>query len=186
MGALRAARAARELVGAPRVHVVSPDPVLAGTLARWLDGWGARVAVEADVGRIVPSAGADDVADVVLLDARRCEDALLAGLAALKRAAPGVEVILLTLPGQVATSIAAMRAGASRELPAPFDLGALRDAVSAALRRRRKRLGARRPSLLERFERAMTAATFAQAGDFETARELLAGEGPRGRRGTGR
>lgn len=187
MGALRAARGpAREPDGAPRVHVVSPDPGFSGKIARWLHGWGACVAVESDLARITPSAAADEPADVVLLDVRRREDALLAWLDALKRARPDVEVILLTLPGQVAISIAAMRAGASSELSAPFDLATLRAAVSTALRRRRKRLGAGRPSLLERFQRAMTAATFAQAGEFDTARELLAGEPPgrRGPRGT--
>ncbi len=184
MPALRAPRTpGREPDVTPRVHVVSPDPGFSGKIARWLHGWGACVAVESDL-RLTT---ADARADVVLLDVRRRDDALLAGLAALKRAQPGVEVILLNLPGQVAISIAAMRAGASSELSAPFDLAALRAEVSAALRRRRKRLGARRPSLLERFQRAMTAATFAQAGEFDTARELLDEEeppSPGARRGT--
>ncbi len=184
MSALRSARApAREPDGAPRVRVISPDLGLSGKLARWVQGWGASVAVESDVGRMTSSAAADEGVDVVLLDVRRREDPLLAWLAALKRARPGVEVILLTVPGQVAISIAAMRAGASSELSAPFDLATLRAAVAAALRRRGKRLAARRPSLLERFQRAMTAATFAQAGEFDTARALLAEDDPPGRRG---
>jgi DNA-binding response OmpR family regulator len=179
MPALRRPRApAREPDGAPRVHVVSPDPGLSGKLARRLQGWGASVAVETDPSRMSPSAAADERADVVLLDVRRHADALLAWLAALKRAQPRAEVVLLTVPGQVAISIAAMRAGASSELSAPFDLAALRAAVAAGLRRRGKRLAAPRPSLLERFQRAMTAATFAQAGEFDTARELLADEAP--------
>jgi DNA-binding NtrC family response regulator len=184
---MRAARtaavAAPERDGTPRVHVVSPDPAFSGTIAQWLHGWGACVAVERDATRITPSVAADERLDVVLLDVRRCEDALLAWLAALKRAEPAIEIILLGLPGQVAISIAAMRAGASSELSAPFDLATLRAAVSAALRRRRKRLDARRPSLLERFQRALSAATFAQAGEFETAREILAEGEPTPRRG---
>jgi DNA-binding NtrC family response regulator len=187
-GALRSSsRPARERGGAPRVHVVSPDPGFSGKGARRLQGWGASVAVDRDLARLTaPAPGAQP--DVVLLDVRREDDALLGGLALLKRAQPGVEVILLNLPGQVGISIAAMRAGASSELPAPVDLAALHATVSASLRRRGKRLRARRPSLLERFQRAMTAATFAQAGEFETARELLDEEqdppprgGPRGR-----
>ncbi|HET8539929.1 MAG TPA: hypothetical protein VFL83_08660 [Anaeromyxobacter sp.] len=163
---------------APRVRVVSADPAFAGSIHPWLHGWGLSVAVEGDFTRITPALAAEERLDVVLLDVRRCDDALLAWLAALKRALPAVEVLLLGLPGQVAISIAAMRAGASAELSAPFDVATLRAAVSAALRRRRKRLDARRPSLLERFQRAMSAATFAQAGEFETARDLLAeGEG---------
>ncbi len=182
MRAMRSARAVPpEAEGAPRVLVVSPDLAFSGKLGRWLRGWGASVAVEGDAPRVAPSAAAS--ADVVLLDVRHGDDALLAWLGALKRARPGVEVILLNAPGAVAISIAAMRAGASSELSAPLDVAALREAVGAALRRRGKRLGARRPSLLERFQRAMTAATFAQAGEFETARQLL-DEEPRGPDGT--
>jgi DNA-binding NtrC family response regulator len=164
---------------APRVRIVSPDPAFAESLGRRLEGWGLAVAVEADFRRVPPG---DDPDDLVLLDVRRCEDGLLGWLAALKRALPALEVVLLNLPGQVAVSIAAMQAGATGELSAPFDLAALRDAVSDALGRRRKRLGRARPSLLERFQRAMSAATFAQAGEFETARDLLAdGDEPRRR-----
>ncbi len=173
---------ARAPDGAPRVRVVSPDPRLSASIARWLRTWGASVAVESDV----VAATVDERLDVALVDVRRCDDALLARLAALKRARPALEVILLNLPGQVAVSIAAMRSGASSELTAPFDLATLRVAVSAALRRRRQRLGARRLTLLERFQRAMSAATFAQAGEFETAREILADGDPPAPRGRGR
>lgn len=166
----------------PRVHIVSPDAAFAGSIGQWLHGWGLSVGIESDFTRITPSMAADEQLDVVLLDVRRCDDALLGWLVTTKRALPALEVILLNLPGQVASSIAAMRAGASAEVSAPFDLATLRAAVSAALRRRRKRLDAARPSLLGRFQRAMTAVTFAQAGEFDTAREILAeGEGPRRR-----
>ena len=172
-------RACRGRTVAPRVHIVAGDVAFAGSLGQRLHEWGLSVAIESEFARVTPSVA--ERLDVVLLDVRRCEDGLLGWLSSLKRALPALEIILLTLRGQVATSIAAMSAGASTELSAPFDLGALRSAVSAALRRRRKRLDAARPSLLERFQRAMSAATFAQAGEFETAREILA-EGERSRR----
>lgn len=158
---------------AAQVRIVSPDPVLAGTLGARLEDWGLAVAVESDFTRLTPTLA--ERLDLVLLDVRRCEEELLGWLSALKQALPALEVILLNLPGQVPVSIAAMRAGATSELSAPFDLSALRDHVAAALRRRRKRLDGARPSLLERFHRAMSAATFAQAGEFDTARELLGG-----------
>jgi DNA-binding NtrC family response regulator len=165
-----------------RVRIVSPDSDFAEAVGRRLHGWGLSVAVESDFRRVAPPAEGDEQDDLVLLDVRRCDDGLLGWLSALKQALPALEVVLLNLPGQVAISIAAMRAGASSELSAPFDLAALRRVVSDALRRRRKRLEGARPSLLERFHRAMAAATFAQAGEFDTARELLADDEPPGRR----
>jgi DNA-binding NtrC family response regulator len=158
----------------PRIRIVSPDAAFADALGRRLCGWGLQVVLERDLAAIAPGEASGERVDVLLLDVRRREDGLVGRLAALKEASPALEVILLTLPGQVAISIAGMRAGASSELSAPFDLAALRGALSAALRRRNQRLPAPRPSLRERFERAMSAATFAQAGELETAREILA------------
>ncbi len=167
-----------------RIRIVSPDLAFAESLGQRLRGWGVSVAIESDFTQAIPSTAAGEQVDLVLLDVRRCDDGLLGWLSAIKRALPALEVILLNLPGQVAISIAAMRAGASAELSAPFDLATLRSAVSAALRRRKARLRRARPSLLERFERAMSAATFAQAGEFDTAREIFDDDDvprPRGR-----
>jgi DNA-binding NtrC family response regulator len=161
-----------------RVRIVSPDGAFADALGARLHGWGLSVAIEADFRRITP---AEERVDLVLLDVRGGGDGLVAWLAALKRALPALEVVVLGRPGQIAISIAAMRAGASSELSVPFDVDALRAAVSASLRRRSKRLAAR-PSLLARFQQAMSAATFAQAGEFETAREMLGDGGERRRR----
>lgn len=163
-----------------RIQIISPDAAFAGAIGQRLHCRGVSVAIETDFRRVTPVA-AEGRLDLVLLDIRRGEHALVGWLSAVKQAAPALEVILLNLPGQVAISIAAMQAGASTELCAPFDLATLQDAVSVALRRRKKRLDRARPSLLERFEQAMSAATFAQAGEFDTARELL-GEGGAPRR----
>jgi len=167
-----------------RIRIISPDAAFADSIGRRLHGWGGTVAIESDFTRVTPSVATDEQLDLLLLDVRRGEDALLGWLSAIKQALPALEVILLNVPGQVAISIAAMRAGASTELSAPFDLATLRSAVSAALRRRKKRLVQARPSLLERFERAMSAATFAQAGEFDAAREIFAGSGRPPRRDT--
>lgn len=163
-----------------RVHIVSPDVAFAGSIGSRLASWGLSVACESDFGRVTPSLVQQEQVDVILLDVRRPEGGILRWLSALKGALPSLEVILLGMAGEIGVSIEGMKAGASYELSVPFDTAALRNAVSSALRRRNKRLPAARPSLREMFERAMTAATFAQAGDFETARQILeeGGAGP--------
>ncbi len=152
---------------------MSGDAAFAESIGSRLELWGLSVAVESDLDRITPALVHEGHVDLVLLDVRRYEDHVLRWLSSIKQLVPALEVILLNVAGEIRVSIDCMRAGASQELSAPFDTAALRSAVSAALRRRKKRLAGARPSLLERFERAMSAATFAQAGEFETARELL-------------
>lgn len=164
------------------VQIVSPDPAFAESIGARVHRWGLSVVVESDPERIGPRGGSRGV-DVVLLDVRRPEDGVLGWLASLKRAFPALEVILLSAPRRVAVSIEGMRAGASDELSAPFDLAALRRSLFAALRRRKTRLGRARIALVERFERAMSAATFAEEGEHETAREILADDGTPGLRG---
>ncbi len=156
---------------------MSRDTAFAESIGTRLERWGLSVAVESDLERVTPALLDEGQVDVVLLDVRRHEDGVLRWLSSIKRIVPALEVILLNVAGEIRVSIEGMRAGASQELSAPLDIAALRSALSAALRRRKKRLGGVRPSLLERFERAMSAATFAQAGEFDTAREMLGEEG---------
>lgn len=165
-----------------RIRIVSPDAAFAGSIGSRLASWGLSVSCESDFGRITAPRVEDEQVDVILLDVRRPEGGVLGWLSALKGALPALEVILLGLAGQVGVSIEGMRAGASHELSVPLDTAALRRAVSDALRRRHKQLPVARPSLLERFQRAMAAATFAQAGEFETARQMLEEDGPPPRR----
>jgi DNA-binding NtrC family response regulator len=152
---------------------VSPDTAFAAALGGRLEGWGLSVALESDAALVTPSIVEGEQVDVVLLDVRRAEDGLLRWLAGIKQALPTLEVILLSLAGEVRTSMEGMRAGATAELPVPLDTAALQRTLSAALRRRHKRLVVGRPSILERFQRAMTAATFAQAGEFDAAVTFL-------------
>lgn len=165
-----------------RVQIVSPDPAFAESIAARVLRWGLSVTIESELARIGPSPGSQAM-EVVLLDVRRPEDGTIGWLASLKRAFPGLEVILLNHTGRVAVSIEGMRAGASDELSAPFDLTALRESLFAALRRRKSRLGRARTALALRFERAMSAAAFAEEGEHEAAREMLADPGRPRRRG---
>lgn len=160
-----------------RICLVSPDASFAASIRRRIERWGLSVTLESDLSRLTPALVAAEGMDVVLLAVRRNEERALRWLHATKRALPALDVILLNLAGEIAVSIDGMRAGASHELSGPLDLAALRRALTAALRRRKKRMRSARPPLLERFEQVMAAAAFAEAGEAETARELLEADG---------
>jgi len=157
----------------PRVCIVSPDAAFARSIGSRLEGWGHTVSLELDYRRVTPSFLEEERVDVVLLAVGSLEEGALRWLASVKQALPALEVVLLNLAGEVAISIEGMRAGASQELSAPFDLSKLRSALRAALRRRRKQAGRPRPSLSHRFGRAMAAAAFAEAGEPGTALQIL-------------
>ncbi len=156
-----------------RICIVSPDAAFAESIGSRLEGWGLSVAVESDCERVTPGRVDAEQVDVVLLAVGGHAEGPLRWLSCVKRALPALEVILLNLAGEIRVSIEGMRAGASHELSAPVDVAKLRGALAAALRRRKKRIGKAGPSLMKRFERAMSAATFAEAGEPETARRIL-------------
>lgn len=148
--------------------IVSNDAGFAETVKARLQGWNLAVALSGGSAGPLPL-GAE--AEIVLLDIRQDNREWLTGLLAIREKMPGAEVILINRPDNVPLSIAGMQAGAADELIAPFDTGTLQNTIFAALRRRKKRLG--KKSLFRRFGDAMAAATFAQAGEFDTAIAML-------------
>jgi DNA-binding NtrC family response regulator len=75
-----------------------------------------------------------------------------------KKAFPGVQIVMLTGHGSKKDEQEARRLGAFEYLRKPVSITDLMKTVSAAYK--------------SKFEDAMTAATFAEAGDFETARSF--------------
>lgn len=149
--------------------IVSSDTTFAETMQGLLQGWGMTVALTGD-----PTAATGAEAEIVLLDIRQASSEEVHPLLAIREKLPEAEVILINRPDNIPLSIAGMQAGAADELISPFDTGTLKNTISAALRRRKKRPG--KKSLFRRFGDAMAAATFAQAGEFDTAIALLDGE----------
>ena len=131
-----------------------------------LQDWGITVALSGE-SALPPTIRAE----IVLLDIRQASSAGPHPLLAIREKIPEAEVILINRPDNIPLSIAGMQAGATDELIAPFDTNSLRNSISAALGRRRKQQG--KKSLFRRFGDAMAAATFAQAGEFDTALSLL-------------
>ena len=149
--------------------IVSGDASFAETMQDLLQGWGMTVALSGE-SPPPPSVGTE----IVLLDIRQASSEAVHPLLAIREKMPEAEVILINRPDNIPLSIAGMQAGAADELIVPFDTSVLKNSISDALGRRKKRQG--KKSLFRRFGDAMAAATFAQAGEFDTALSLLNSE----------
>ena len=147
--------------------IVSSDMDFAETMKARLQGWDLAVALSG--GSALPPLEA--AVKIVLLDLRQDNDEGLALLLTIRERIPAAEIILIKRPDNIPLSIAGMQAGAADELIAPFDTSTLKNAIYAALRRSKKQQG--KKSLFQRFGEAMAAATFAQAGEFDTAIAML-------------
>ncbi|MHB8791691.1 MAG: hypothetical protein ACYDBT_17650 [Desulfobulbaceae bacterium] len=158
----------------PHIVFASRDAGLAQTACDRLRQWGLTVSIKADftLGGEMDLPGRDTA--VALLDIRGDITSALQWLRAAKKEQPGLEVLLINQSEHIEKSMAGMHAGASDELTLPLDLSELRRKIMAALLRWEKRSGRKRKkSLVLIFQEAMTAAAYAQAGDFDTAKELL-------------
>lgn len=144
--------------------IISNDEALFETLGGKLGTWGAR-AYHLDSGSSTPCL--KKPIDIILVDIRREHEESLLQLKAAQKRTPFAETILININGNINASMAGMRAGASDELTVPFDTEILRKKINAACGRSRKRQA--KQSLFSFFEKTMSAATFAQAGEFTTA-----------------
>lgn len=157
----------------PALLIVTADEVLFSTLGGKLREWGADVFHHApSETRAMPK----PAIDVILVDVRRHAAQALQFLGRILTEMPGAEAILINNNDNIGASMEGMRTGATDELLVPFDTRAVERAVNAACRRsalRRKKK--EKPLLLAVFEEAMTAAAFAEAGELDTAREILSG-----------
>lgn len=161
----------------PIVIIDSNDDVFAEKIAKILDQWGIRhLHLWVDSEFELP----EDEGGVVLLDIRELIDDAFDQVYYARQQYAGIEVILINKPDNVTASIAGMKAGAVDEIIVPFDTDALKTIISEAFERgqatRAKKI---KKSLSTRFSETMMAATFAQAGDFEGALDLLDSPVPR-------
>ena len=160
---------------APLVLIETDDSIFAEHIGRTISQWGIRHLLLGSDPEIELQSGEGDVA---LLDIRELGDDTFAQVGALREKYPGVEVVLINRPENVVASIAGMKAGAVDEIIVPVDTGALRTIVTEVCERRLiARQQKNKKPLLTRFSEAMMAATFAQAGDFEGALDLLGSPG---------
>lgn len=147
--------------------IVSDDADFGQTMRNLLQRWGMIVELAAEAAYL-PVGGVD----VVLLDIRNQESGGLALLVTIRARMAEAGIILVNRPDNIQLSMAGMQAGADDEIISPFDTATLKKKISSAIQCRKKRKGKKR-SLFKRFEDVMTAITFAQAGEYGDAVDLL-------------
>ena len=116
--------------------------------------------------------------DVVLLSLGGLKEEGLALLRQIKRFNPPTEVILLNGGAQVSLSIEGMKLGAFDDFFVPFDVKKLIDRIKDAYGRKTRKEGSKK-SLFQRYQDAMAAAAFAEAGEPDAAIEFIAETAPK-------
>lgn len=161
------------------VCLATSDEVFAESLSRTLGRWEMTV-LRQEEGELL-SLPRNDRVDLILLDIRQHLDQALLLLSDIRRERPDLEVLVINRADNVRASMAAMQAGAGDEIIAPCDTFLLRRKITEACERRQARMKKKKKrSVLGMFSEAMAAATFAQAGEFETAMDFLRDSDPDG------
>jgi len=110
--------------------------------------------------------------DVVLICLTDLKKEGLVLIKMIKKMCPSVQVITVNSPDQISLSIEGMKLGVFDDFLMPLDLDSLilriREACQA-----KKHAEAIKPSLLRRCQNLMVAASFAEAGEAEMAKEML-------------
>lgn len=150
------------------------DVLFSQTLRHKLSRFGVKVFVTETPVQALELLGQRKM-DVVLLDVRGNNLPAVQFLKELKKTASEVETILISSIDDVGISIECVREGASDEITVPFDIDSLKTKVKEAAKRSRLRQKQRKGKfgLLDSFQQAMVAATFAQEGEFDSARTIL-------------
>ncbi|MBF0327766.1 MAG: response regulator [Nitrospirae bacterium] len=155
------------------VFLETGDYNFAQTLTKTLLNWGLSVFhhnTEQDAVVLMEQ----EQIGVALLDIRISPDASLTLLKHIRENRPGAEIILINSHDNIRVSMDAMQAGANDEIIVPCDTGILKKKIAEALKRRKKLLHKKRGlSFLEMFSESMSAAAFAQAGEFDTAIDYM-------------
>jgi DNA-binding response OmpR family regulator len=110
--------------------------------------------------------------DVVLLSLKDLKKEGMALIKMIKKMHSTVQVITITGPDQISLSIEGMKLGVFDDFLMPLNLESLISRIRDAYRTK-KNAELAKPSLFQRCQNLMVAASFAEAGEVEMAKEML-------------
>lgn len=154
-----------------RVMLVGRDTPFLEALNRRLAFGGFTVFFVQSASETIAMVHTNDI-DVVVVNMDDVEDHGLRLLDSIKNSGFCTEVITLTMPSAFHCSIKSMKLGSFADLLIPFDNEDLAEKIQAASARKKAREKTKR-SLVDRFDDVMISATFAEAGEVDTARQIL-------------
>ena len=155
------------------VFLETGDVIFAQTLKKTLLKWGLGVFHHINEDDAVVLMEQEKI-DVALIDIRLSPDTSVELLKHIRENRPGAEIILINSHDNIRASMVAMQAGANDEIIVPCDTGILKKKITDAFKRRKKLLQKKRGlSFLEMLSESMSAATFAQAGEFDAAIDYM-------------
>ncbi|MBI5559279.1 MAG: response regulator [Deltaproteobacteria bacterium] len=156
----------------PKVLLVNEDPQFIEALGRKLRQLHITVVTAESELEITPMAAEGEI-DVVLLDIRYRGEEILQIMAGLKKENPAVEVILLSNEASINLAMEGIQSGAYDDIAEPFEVDVISGKIHEAwLHKKSTNKTAKRGKLALAFEKIMMAATFAEAGDFDTAKKI--------------
>jgi DNA-binding NtrC family response regulator len=149
--------------------LIETDHLFRMNLSRRLDGGGIQI-FPADRPPEIKRLIKKQKIDVALLDLSGLKVDGLKILQMIKKLNPLVEVITLNAAGQVPLSIDAMKLGAFDDLLIPVSIDTLTERIKAACAQKREN---EKRFVPKGYQKVMMAATFAEAGESETAKAYL-------------
>lgn len=157
---------------AERILIAEHDDGLRETLASRLRHSGAYVQEASDTESAADILSRIEI-DVAVIGLAGFGSAGLQLLKVCRLIQPPTEVILLVGKHQGSLAITGMKLGAFRDAQLPIHVESFREIIHEACQARRKRLGKKaKRRFLDAWPDIFAAATFAQHGEFETARQL--------------
>ena len=151
--------------------IIEMDNYLQDHLSRHLAGEGYQIFTarqKPEAKRIVKRRNID----VVLLSLNDFQKESMVLIKMIKKVRPAVQVITINSGDEISLSIEGMKLGVFDDLLMPLDLDALILRIQEAFQAK-KAAEVVKPSLLQRCQDIMVAASFAEAGEADMAKELL-------------